>query len=913
MSEAMREAMREVRTVRVWRGVLRVVLLLLALAAAVVLAVRPIAAQERGRPAPRPWMDARRPVAERAQLLLARMTPEEKFWQLFMVPGDPVRDSVAFAHGAYGVQLLDLRVDSVGAEPEHRAVSRGNDVQRFFVERTRLGIPVILFEEGVHGLMQARATVFPAAIGLAASWDTALVADVASAIARQSRERGVRQLLSPVINLARDPRWGRVEETYGEDVWLSGAMGRAYVRAVESRGVVATPKHFVANHGDGGRDSYPIALDSATLADLYLPPFREAITSGARSVMASYNSVNGLPASENATLLTRILRDAWKFDGVVISDQGGVGGSAVLHHTATDYAQSTVRALRAGLDVIFQSGVGDARLFWPAVRDGHVPRSVVDTAVARVLRLKFALGLFEQPYASAMRVHDPQHALAVRGAEASLVLLRNEQATLPLIAPLKRIAVIGTPAFDTPLGGYTVRPSTDRALVAEMTARLAGRVTVLGAKGPSVVSPDWEPVPATALAHDSSGARVPGVLGEYFAVPSFDDAPVATRSDAAIDQRWTFNRPARGLATDWFAVRWSGWLEVPPGDTVRVAVEGDDGLQLWIDDALVVDADHKVSYARHVAPRVLTAGRHALRLQYRQTTGNGRVRLLWDHGYAARLRDEETGIAKAVEAARGADAAIVTVGVDEGEFRDRSSLRLPGRQEELIARVAATETPTIVVIYAGSAVIATPWISRVSAVLQAFYPGEGGAEALSRVLLGDMSPGGRLPFTVPRFEGQLPLVYDHLPTGRGDDYVDLTGQPLFPFGYGLTYAPFSYDSLRLTGRARSERDTVHVTFRVRNTAPTPGRIPGDEVVQLYVRHLTAPTAQPVLALRGFTRVSLWPGATALLRLAVPARALYVRDERGRLVPPTGPIEFFVGASSRDIRLHGFLSPGGSGR
>ncbi|MBI2408864.1 MAG: glycoside hydrolase family 3 C-terminal domain-containing protein [Gemmatimonadetes bacterium] len=857
----------------------------------------------------RPWMERQRAIAERAQLLLARMTLEEKFWQLFMVPGDPLRDTTAFAHGAYGVQLLALRErlgDSARLPTDASALA--DSAQRFFVKRTRLGIPAIFFEEGVHGLMQDGAAVFPSAIGLAASWDTALVQKVAGAIAQEARDRGVRQLLAPVINLARDPRWGRVDETYGEDSWLSSAMGRAYVRALESNGVVATPKHFVANHGDGGRDSYPVSADAATLADLHFPPFREAIGAGARSLMASYNSLNGVPASENESLLTRTLRGDWRFGGVVISDQGGVGGSAVLHHTAADYTESTARAMRAGLDVIFQSGVGDARLFWPAVRDGRVPRAALDTAVVRVLRLKFALGLFEQPYAGAVKAWGPQYALAVRAAESSLVLLQNARATLPLADTVKRLVVIGAPAHTVLLGGYSVRPARERSLVIELAARLTGRTIVIGAAGPSVTAPDWDPIPAAALEHDSSGTRAGGLKAEYFSTPSFDGAPVVTRTDATIDQRWTFNRPARGVDTDWFAVRWTGWLEVPRGDTVRVAVEGDDGFQLWIDDTLAVDADRKVSYSRHIAPALLTAGRHALRLQYRQTTGNGRVRLLWDKGYTDRMRADERAIAEAVQDARGADAAVIAVGVDEGEFRDRSSLHLPGRQEELIARVAATGTPVTVIIYSGGAVITTPWMDKVGAILQAFYPGEGGAEAIARVLLGDVSPGGRLPFTVPRFEGQLPLVYDHLPTGRGDDYVDLTGQPLFPFGYGLTFAPFRYDSLTITGNARSAQDTVCVQFWVGNTAMTPGRSSGDEVVQLYMRHRTAPTAQPVLALRGFARVTLSPGGWQRVRFTLPARALYVRDEKGRLVPPTGPIEFFVGASSRDIRLRGLLDP-----
>ena len=851
-------------------------------------------------------MNAKLSTARRAHLLLRAMSREEKFWQLFMVSSDPLRDSAAFAHGAYGVQLLDLRGSPNRVPSTRTAAAVADSVQRFFVEGTRLGIPAILFEEGVHGLMQGGATVFPQAIGLAATWDTAVVDDVARAIARQSRERGVRQLLSPVINLARDPRWGRVEETYGEDPWLSSAMGRAYVRALETHGVVATPKHFAVNHGDGGRDSYPITLDSATLADVHLPPFREAIRAGARSVMAAYNSVNAVPASENAALLTRTLRDAWRFDGVVISDQGGVGGSAVLHHTAAGYTASTARALRAGLDVIFQPGVRDAALFWPAVRDGLVSRAVLDTAVARVLRLKFALGLFDRPYVGSQDFVEPPdsagHALAVRTAESSVVLLRNARGTLPLTGAMERIAVIGIPAHEVPVGGYSAHPAFARPLVEELASRLAGRAKLVGVQGPAIRSPDWGAVPGHYLSHDSAGRPAPGLLGEYFAAPSFDGAPATIRVDNSMDLRWTFNRPARGVGTDWFAVRWTGWMEVPPGETVRVAVEGDDGVQLWIDGALAVDADRKVSYARYVAPAALAPGRHAIRLQYRQTTGNGRLRLLWGYDHAMNVRRDDQRIAEAVEAARGAGSAIVTVGVEEGEFLDRSSLRLPGRQEELITRVAATGTPTIVVIYAGGAVITLPWMEQAAAVLQVFYPGEGGAEAVGRVLLGDVSPAGRLPYTVPRAEGQLPLVYDHLPTGRGNDYVDLTGQPLFPFGYGLSYAEFAYRDLKMTPVAIGSRDTVQVRFRVRNT----GTRVADEVVQLYVRHVTAPTAQPVLALRAFARVTLEPQEEREVQLRVPASALAVRDAKGRRAVRAGEVVLYVGASSRDIRLRGVL-------
>ncbi|MBM4063214.1 MAG: beta-glucosidase, partial [Planctomycetes bacterium] len=645
--------------------------------------------------------------------------------------------------------------------------------------------------------------------------------------------------------------------------------------------------------------------------DLHFPPFRDAIrTGGARSVMAAYNSVNGRPASASARLLTTTLREDWRFDGVVIADQGGVGGANVLHHTAAGYADATAQALRAGLDVVFQSSAADAALFWPAFRDGLVPSAAVDSAVVRVLRLKFALGLFDRPYvgsdtASAER-DDSAHVLARRAAESSIVLLANRRHALPL-SRIARVAVIGPAATASPVGGYSVAPVRGRPLVDEIAARLGGSEAVRVAAGPWPTAAEWAVVPMRALSHDAGTAPARGLRGAYFANPWLTGEPATVRADSTVDFSWTFNGPARGVGTDWYSVRWVGVLDVPARGA-RLAVEGDDGVRLWVDGRPVIDGDRKVSYTRRVASRTLGAGRHELRLEYRQTTGNGRVRLLWDVVEPSGPSEEQR-IADAVLAARGVDAAIITVTVDEGEFRDRSSLRLPGRQEELIRRVAATGAPTIVVIYAGGAVITEPWDAHVDAVLQAFYPGEAGAAALVRLLFGDVSPSARLPYTVPRHEGQLPLVYDHLPTGRGDDYVDLTGRPLYPFGFGLSYTEFGYRDLVVVPARVGATDTATVTFKVRNTGPRAG----DEIAQLYIRHTIAPTAQPVLALRGFARVPLAPGEERLVTLRLPAEALAVRHTDGRKALTADSVVLFVGASSRDIRLRGVLQTRGGER
>ncbi|HKW09879.1 MAG TPA: glycoside hydrolase family 3 protein, partial [Gemmatimonadaceae bacterium] len=380
-----------------------------------------------------PYRNPHLPVDVRVRDLIGRMTLEEKFWQLFMIPGgrgDPEQD---YSHGVFGFQ-------NRSAPDARRDAELQNALQHYFVDSTRLGIPIIPFEEAVHGLMREGATVYPAAIALASTFDSNLVRDVASSIARDARSRGIRQVLSPVVNLATDVRWGRVEETYGEDPWLASVMARAFVGSFERQGVIATPKHFVANVGEGGRDSYPIDVNTRQLEELFYPPFRAALVdAGARSVMTAYNSVNGIPASQNRALLNGTLKRDWKFKGFIISDQSAVGGAVVLQHTEASTATATKGALDAGLDVIFQSEYEDHVPYLAAFRSGSIAPAVVDSAVARVLQAKFELGLFEHPYvnadsAAARQDNSRGRALARAAARESIVLLKNDSGTLPLAA-----------------------------------------------------------------------------------------------------------------------------------------------------------------------------------------------------------------------------------------------------------------------------------------------------------------------------------------------------------------------------------------------------------------------------------------------------------------------------------------------
>lgn len=887
-----------------------------------------------------PYKDPSVPVEARVRDLLGRMTPEEKFWQLYMSPGDRDDPANDWSHGAFGLQIgMPSSPLSRGDVARDHAI-RVNAIQRFFVDSTRLGIPIIPFDEGVHGLMRNGATVFPSAIALAAMWDTATFAKVVSGIAAEARSRGVRDLLSPVVNIADDVRWGRVEETYGEDPYLTSELASIFARVAAapggrdavsgqragSLGLVVTPKHFIANVGDGGRDSYPIAFDRRTLEEVHFPPFRAAFDAGGLSVMTAYNSVDGVPATQNRWLLTDVLRSQWGFRGFVISDAAATGGATVLHFTEPDTPTAAKHAWEAGLDVVFQSNWSQARPYLQAVTRGMVASEVIDSAVARVLRAKFALGLFDDPYvnvelARALVERPDAGSLARETAEKSIVLLRNERHTLPFGAAVTRVALVGEDAAEGRLGGYTPGGAQSETILDALRSRL-GAASVRYAPGPGRVSPEYVPVPDADLSEDSAGVRAVGLRGDYFDNPGLEGNPRFTRRDTQVNFGWTLDSPGRGIPFDWYGVRWTGAIRVPAGGARRIGVEGNDGWRLWMDGKLLIDNWAKRSYGSHLANVTLAGGTsHDVQLEFHETTGNARVKLVWDAGVK---NDWRAKIDSAVRVARASDVAVVVAGVEEGEFRDRSTLALPGHQEELVEAVAATGKPTVVVLIGGSAVTGGKWLDRVSAVLDAWYPGEQGGSAITRVLFGDVNPAGRLPITFAMRDGQLPLVYNRRPTGRGDDYVDGTGMPLFPFGHGLSYTTFEYSGLSISPDTLALGVTVPpgsrggagvplslvdagarviVRARVKNT----GSRTGDEVAQLYIRDVLASVARPVMQLAGFARVSLTPGEEKEVSFVLTPEQLSLLDVELRRVVEPGQFRIMVGASSEDIRLRGFLT------
>ena len=862
------------------------------------------------------YKDPKQPVEKRVQDLLSRMTPEEKFWQLFMIPGDLGENVEKYKTGIFGFQVntVGQSADAGGqllqnktGNSAYETAIKINSIQKFFIEKSRLGIPIIAFDEALHGLVRSDATVFPQSIGLAATWDPELVNNVAEAIAMECSSRGIRQILSPVVNVATDVRWGRTEETYGEDPYLSSEMGVAFVSAFEKKGVITTPKHFAANVGDGGRDSYPIYYNERYMREFILPPFEACFKrGGSRSVMTSYNSYDGIPCTANDWLLNQVLKKEWGFQGFVISDACATGGANVLHFTASDYPDASAKAINGGLDVIFQTEYDHYKLFSPPFYDGRINQKTIDDAVARVLRLKFELGLFEQPYvdptqASLWNGNAHHRELAKKSALESIVLLKNSNNVLPIAKRIKSIAVIGPDADTARLGGYS-GPGNNTISILKGIQDLVGKnVTINYSKGCERENQEYVTIPSSSLSCIINGEKREGLKGDYYNNISFSGNPTFTRCDQQIQFQWTLYSPDPAKLTyDFYSVRWTGTIQSPETGTFKIGIDGNDGYRLYIDGKLVLDDWKKLSKQRIVTDYHFEKNKkYDVTIEFYEPTGNALFNLVWNVGVHNNTNQE---LDNAIAVAEKSDVAIVVVGIVEGEALDRAYLTLPGNQEELIKKIAGTGKQTIVVLVGGSAVTMNNWIKEVDGILDVWYPGENGGNAVAEVLFGDYNPAGRLPITFPVFEGQLPLVYNHLPTGRSDDYSNLTGQPLFPFGYGLSYTHFEYSNAKLGSNVITINDSTYVSVNVTNT----GTVAGDEVVQLYLHDEVASVARPVTELKGFKRINLKPGETKEVRFIINPEMLSMLDIQLKKVVEPGAFRIMIGSSSKDIRIRQVL-------
>lgn len=844
--------------------------------------------------------------------LLSRMSPTEKAWQLFMVPSDFDTTKCRFTDGIFGIQLFASAnadpqqqiLNYTGAQTNLELIARANEIQKYFIENTRLGIPIIFFDEGLHGLVRAQATSFPQAIALAASFDPSLVSSAAAHIAREARLIGVRQVLSPVLNLATDVRWGRTEETFGEDPYLASQMGVAFVRPLESAGVVCTPKHFIANVGAGGRDSYPIGLSERALYMSHYRPFLAAFNEGkARSVMTAYNSLNGYSSSSSATLLQQTLKSDWGFNGFVISDANAVGGALVLHRTAQSYGESGLHALNGGLDVIFQTDCAHFNLFAPGYFSEALEQRQIDSAVARVLRVKFELGLFEQPYLELPKAKEVQKLLqegfdlAQTCAEQSIVLLKNEpdeqgKPILPL-AKDSRILLLGAAAAEVKLGGYSGKGFQNVSIK-------EGLEEAFGPNNLRYYALPEKPWATNEMILETKNKwfEIPnGFNANYFNNPALSGAPVLNRIENQIDHHWTLYGPSELTGNGFYAARWEAQMTGKQNTNIELGLAGNDGFRLYLNDTLRIDQWEKQGFhQRKISIDVKEGQQYQLRIEFREPQGNGRIKLFIEE--PSRI-DSQTYLE--IEKVLDSDVAVMVVDYPEGEFQDRSSLALAPAQVTLIKEIKACGIPVVVVVVGGSAVTMQDWQDDATAILYNWYSGEAGGLALANILTGKVNPSGKLPFTIPQNEGQLPLSYWHEATGRGDDYVNGSGEPLYPFGYGQSYTQFEYSLLKMEQNnfsLNSGKDTMVFSFLIENS----GQYDGAEAIQFYIKPQYSKETLPVQYLIDTEKVQIKKGETmAFISYKIPLFKLGIPTGPGSDAYPSS-FYLQIGSSSKDIRL-----------
>ncbi len=755
------------------------------------------------------YRDPAHTVEERAEDLLSRMSIDEKVAQLGGVWAMQLLQNGKFSAN----QARKLINNGIGQicragvgttlSPE-KIVDYVNDLQHFLMENTRLGIPAIVHEECLNGLNSKEATIFPQIIGMASTWNPALIGEMATIIRKQMMAAGIRQGLSPVLDIARDPRWGRIEETFGEDPYLTAEMGIAYVKALQGpdikQGVIATLKHFIGyGKSEGGLNHAPADIPPRMLRDVYLYPFRRVIKeANALSIMNAYNEIDGIPCAASEELLTRILRDEWGFEGIVVSDYYAVIMLRQNHVIAETKEDAAKLALASGIDQELPNQDCMNEAFKDEIKSGKFPVELIDRSVRRVLKIKFMLGLFEEPYLERKdtgKIFDiPEHRkLALEAARESIVLLKNNGNILPLDKGIRRLAVIG-PNADNPrsqLGDYTYPAHVQ---VMGMTA-----FTLECTLPPDELKPDKMTVPVVSI-----------LEGIRKKLPSLCEVTYASGCEFE--------------------------------------------------------------------------------------------------------NDSTEGFARAVEAARSADAVVMVMGGKSGltpectcgEMRDRATLGLPQVQQNLVRAVLEAGKPVALVIVDGRPV-AFDWMAEeVPAIIEAWLPGEEGGNAIADILFGDYNPAGKLPISFPRNTGQLPVYYGLKPTGGKSqfwgEYVDSCAGPLFEFGFGLSYTQYLYRNLRIIPHRIPRTGKVKILADITNT----GKKHGAEVVQLYINDVVASITRPVKELKGFERIYIKAGETRTVEFQIEGGELAFYDKSMKPAVEPGVFKVMIGASSRDIRLEGYF-------
>lgn len=759
------------------------------------------------------YLDPATPISHRVQNLISLMTIEEKISQMSAVWSYEVLDEGRSFSFDKASQLLRVGVGQItrigGATnlgPTETA-QVANEIQSFLINHTRLKIPAMIHEESCSGYMAKGATCFPQSIGIASTFEADIAFRIGEIIRQQMRSAGAHQALAPLLDVTRDPRWGRVEETFGEDPYLVAQMGMKYVEGLQGDdlrdGVIATGKHFVGyGVSEGGMNWAPSHIAERELHEVYLHPFEAVVRkSHLYAIMPGYHELDGIPCHNSKYLLTDLLRHQWGFDGIVVSDYFAVNMLHEYHHVAPDKKHAAKFAVEAGVDVELPSRDIYGEALWQALDQGLITMDAMDQIVSRILTMKFQLGLFETPYVDVVKTlnvfdQTPQRQIAYEAAQKSIILLKNEHSLLPIAKSSQKIAVIG-PNADT----------------------------------------------------------IRNMIGDY-AYPCHIESLLEMR-----DQENVF--------------------ETPVPDDVQVVDQFVPMISILEAIRSKVTDESQIHYAKGCDIQGL----------------------------------DETGMQEAVQLAKNADVAIVVVGdragltdgCTTGESRDRATLNLLGLQEQLVKSVMETGTPTIVVLVSGRP-LSIPFIaSHAPAIVQAWLPGEEGAMAIADVLFGDYNPAGRLPITVPRSVGQVPVYYAHKPSGGRShwkgEYVDESNLPLFVFGHGLSYTKFDYTDLQFSSDKVDVHGTLEISCRVQNV----GQIAGDEVVQLYIQDLEADVTRPVQELRGFCRVHLEPMQSQQVTFSLSSHQLGFYNRNMEFVVEPGDIKVSIGSSSADIRLEGIYS------
>ena len=850
------------------------------------------------------------PVEERLDDLLSRMTTEEKIMQTDQYySGDfTTQDENGKVIAMDMQRFVELmHGNSVGSvQLRGMTAAQANTVQRYAVENTRLGIPFLFSEEALHGLLTNNATSFPQQIGLAATFDPALGREMGHAIASETRACGIHETYSPVMDLIRDPRYGRSEESYGEDTHLCAEFARETVRGMQGKSlkdpdaVAAEPKHYVG-YGNpvGGLNCAPSTMGRHDVFSDCLPVFEAAFVDGkACDAMCSYNSIDSIPVSMDHEILTDVLRGQYGMPGFVRSDLTAVSRLYDWHFIAESPEEAIRLGLEAGVDLqlydfphdVWQNAIAHL------IEEGKMKMSVLDTACRRVLRMKFLLGLFENPYTDENRAESvlrcPEHlAVAEKIAEKSIVLLKNE-GLLPLKKDLRRVVVIGPAADTVSYGDYTEYRGREGAVTVldGIRAAVSPETEVVYARGCNFLGQALHPFDPSMLRDEDGGY---GLTGRYYNGPVPEGTPVQVRSDLAINFNWIFSLPNPELDANCFSAAWTGSVIMPHTMDGCIGLSTQDSMRLYVDDELLIDGWGKDKSADQALDFHFEAGRaYKIRIEF-VNDGRG-ARVIF--GYSAGREN----FSAAVEAARNADVAILCMGDNEetsGENFDRTDLNLPGRQLELVQAVYATGTPVVLVLQSGRPVTANWENDHLPAILEAWFPGEQGGTAIARTLFGDAIPGGHLPITFPRSVGQIPCHYSRRP-GGGKKYVEMDWMPLYPFGYGLTYTTFAYHDLQPDRAKIAPDESVTVSFTVENT----GDFTGDAVPQLYVRDLFSSVVKPERQLAAFTRVTLAPGEKRCITLTVGPRQLRTlgADYVWRVEP--GQFELQLGDNAENILL-----------